>query len=136
MRMIRLTTEYEGRKMSIAAAVKRGYATQGWKFLEVVGRFATDAIPTGHFSSPTARAVTASACTRGVRIRKRYPQRESLYLTVTMVRPTGKRGEDGYLFVLVFSKAKDAPNNPLGATAGRLSVSASTPLARRASALR
>src|ERR1051325_1193596 len=110
MLMIRLTTEYEGRKMSIAAAEKRAYAKEGWKFLEVVGRFATDALVTGHFNSPTARALTASACTRGVRIKKRYLQRERLFLTVTLVRPTGKRGEDGDLFVLVFSKPKDEPN--------------------------
>jgi hypothetical protein len=103
--MLRFTTEYEGRKTSVAAAVKRGCAAQGWRFLEVVGRFATDALPGTYFSSPTSRKITASARTKGVAIKKVYVQRETLFLTVTMGRPTGKRGEDADFFVLVFSKA-------------------------------
>lgn len=120
--MIRLKTEFEGRKMSVVAAVKRGCAAQGWRFVEVVGRLTTDALPTGHFSSPTARTITASACTKGTRIKKVYAQKESLFLTVTFVRPTGERGEDGDLFVLVFSKPKEAPNNTLRVTVDSLAA--------------
>ena len=104
--MIRLSTEYDGRRMSVTAAVKRSYATQGWRFVEVVGRFTADALPAANFSSPTARKITASARTKGVPIRKVYVQDEALYLTVLMARPTGKRGEDPDLFVLVFSKLR------------------------------
>ena len=107
--MIRLTTKYEGRRISVTTAVKRGYATQGWRFVEVVGRLTTDALPAANFSSPTARKITASARTKGVPIKKFYVQREALFLTVTMVRPTGLRGEDADCFVLVFSKPKRAP---------------------------
>ena len=84
--MLRFTTEYEGRMMSVAAAVKRGCAAQGWRFLEVVGRFATDALPgtyLTYFSSPTSRKNRASARTKGVTIKKLYVQRETPFLTVT-----------------------------------------------------
>jgi|SRR5579862_403743 len=120
--MIRLTTEYEGRKMSVGAAMKRLYATQGWRFLEVVGRFATDALPAAHFSSPTARTITAVACTQGVQTSKAYTQRNTLFLTVTMQRPINKRCE-GDRFVLVFSKPKNTPNKSLQPTPRIASVS-------------
>ena len=33
--------------MSVTTAVKRGYATRGWRFVEVVGRLTTDALRIG-----------------------------------------------------------------------------------------
>ena len=61
--------------MSVTTAVKRGYATRGWRFVEVVGRLTTDALPGANFSSATSRKITASARTRGVAIKKVYGQR-------------------------------------------------------------
>ena len=104
--MTRILTEYKSRRMLATEAVKQGYATQGWRFLEVVGRLTTDALPAAHFSSRTARKITAAACTSGARVKKVYAQKDSFFLVVTMQRPTGKRGEDGDSFVLVFTKSR------------------------------
>ena len=102
--MTRLTTEFDGRKMSVIAAVKRSYVFQGWRFAEVVGRQRSDALPAATFSAKKARTIVASARSDGRWSRKVYSQKEVFFLTVSMQRPTGKHGEDGDVFVLVFSK--------------------------------
>jgi hypothetical protein len=104
--MIRLTTEYEGRTMLVADAVKRGYLKRGWRFVEVIGRLTTNAVPGTQFSSPTARKITAVAHINGKPIKKVYIQKKNLILVVTMQRPTRKHSYDENTFVLVFSKPK------------------------------
>jgi len=110
--MIKLMTQFEGRKVSVVAAVKRDYATEGWKFLEVVGDLTTDALPVAHFSSMTEQRITATALRNGRRLKKVYVQTDRLFLTVTMQRPTGAGCRDGDTFSLVFSKPKPPPYHP------------------------
>jgi hypothetical protein len=107
MPAIHVTAEFDGRRMPILSAVKRGYAAQGWKFVEIFGAAAPDSLPVTHFSSQRARKITAEATTNGTVKRKIYLQKESLFLTVTMQRPSRKSGEQGNQFVLVFSKLKE-----------------------------
>src|SRR5437870_2943099 len=102
--MTRLTTECDGRKMSVIAAVKRSYVFQGWRFVEVVGRLRGDALPVATFSSKKARTIVASARIDGRSSKKVYIQKEAFFLTVSMQCPNGEHGEDGNVFVLVFSK--------------------------------
>ncbi len=108
--MTPLTTGYEGRKMSVTAAVKRAYAIQGWRFVEVVGCLSSDALPAGCFTSKKARTIVALARIDGAPIKKIYSQKDQFFLVVSMQRPTGQRGEDGDVFVLVFSKQRGSPN--------------------------
>jgi hypothetical protein len=96
--------------MSVAAAVKRAYAALGWRFLEVVGRLASDALPAIPFSSPRARTILATAQTNGEPIKKSYSQRGAVFLVVKMQRPTGRQGQDADSFALVFSKRRILPN--------------------------
>jgi hypothetical protein len=113
--MKNLTTEFDGRKMSVIAAVKRAYVFQGWRFVEVVGRLRSDALPGATFSSRKARTIIASARSDGRLSKKVYSQKEAFYLTVSMHCPFGEHGEDGNIFVLVFSKRR-APNQHIQPT--------------------
>jgi hypothetical protein len=113
--MTGLTTQFDGRKMSVIAAVKRSYVFQGWRFVEAVGRPRSDALPAATFSSKKARTIVASARSDGRRSKKVYSQKEAFFLTVSMQCPTGEHDGDGNTFVLVFSKRR-APNQHLQPT--------------------
>ena len=123
--MTRLTTEYEGRRMPVTAAVKRAYAALGWRFHEVVGRLASDALPVAPFSSPRARTILATAQTSGEPIKKSYSQNDTVFLIVKMQRPTGRQGQDADSFALVFSKRRIMPN-PQGRANGRQPIRSET----------
>jgi hypothetical protein len=79
---------------------KQRWIAQGWSYVEAFGTPSDDATYASHMSSPTARSVTAFASAAGGRTNKVYEQTSTLYLVVTMQRPSGDT------FTLVFSKPK------------------------------
>ena len=79
---------------------KKRWTAEGWTYLETFGRPAEDTVMVAHMSSATAREITAFARTDGVATNQVYAQTQSLYLVVSMQRPTGDA------FALVFTKPK------------------------------
>lgn len=79
---------------------KKRWIAEGWSYLETFGRPAEDTVIVAHTSSATAREITAFARTDGAATNRVYAQTQSLYLVVSMQRPTGDA------FALVFTKPK------------------------------
>jgi hypothetical protein len=85
---------------SVVESEKSRWTAEGWSYLETFGRPSDDAVAASHMSSGTARQITAFARTDGAATNRIYAQTQSLYLVVSMQRPTGDA------FALVFSKPK------------------------------
>ena len=88
------------RAASVIEEESNRWTTEGWSYLETFGRPSDDAVAASHMSSGTARQITAFARTDGVTTNQIYAQTQSLYLVVSMQRPTGDA------FALVFTKPK------------------------------
>ncbi len=87
---------------------KQRWTRDGWQYVETVGKTADDARYLAHVSSPSARAVTAFATAGGETTHRVYSQTGSLYLVVTLQRPSGET------FALVFERAKPLSSPPPG----------------------
>ena len=96
----RVSSDQELQRNRKATEIEK-WTESGWRFEEAVGDEIPEALHAVYLASDTARMVTAIArMPDGETVRKRYSQKEKLYLVVTM------DGEQKGSYCLVFSKAK------------------------------